>query len=201
VSKKVLVIKSSARGAQSASSQLVDAYIAKLGDVQVLDHNVGANPLPALDGELLSTFGVGSGGLQGEAKVRAQLADSLISQLQSCDELVIGAGMYNFGVPAVLKNWFDHVMQAGRTFRYTEAGTPEGLVKGRKAVVFVATGGVYSQGAYAPYDFCVGHIRAMLGFIGITDVTVIRAEGLALGDAAAKAGMESALAEVASIQV
>ena len=108
--------------------------------------------------------------------------------------------MYNFGVPVQLKTWFDYVLQAGRTFRYTASG-PEGLVKGKRAILLVATGSVYSKGPTATADFMVPHLKQLLAFIGIIDVTVVRAEGLAFGPDAAKAGLEKAAAEIRTLKI
>ncbi|WP_272942831.1 FMN-dependent NADH-azoreductase [Cupriavidus basilensis] len=122
-----------------------------------------------------------------------------LDELQSADTVVLSAGMYNFGVPVQLKTWFDYVLQAGRTFRYTASG-PEGLVKGKRAILLIATGSVYSEGPTAKADFMVPHLKQLLAFIGITDVTVVRAEGLAFGPDAAKAGLEKAAAEIRTLK-
>jgi len=97
------------------------------------------------------------------------------------DVIVIGAPMYNFGIPAVLKSWFDHLSRAGITFKYTAEG-PVGLLTGKKAYIAVTTGGVYSSGDATAYDFVTPYIKTMLGFIGITDVTIVRAEGFAVAE-------------------
>jgi FMN-dependent NADH-azoreductase len=88
--------------------------------------------------------------------------------------------MYNFGIASTLKSWFDHVLRAGVTFRYTEAG-PEGLLAGKRAIVIVTRGGLYSEGPASVMDSQEPHLRTLLGFIGITDVTFVRAEKLAFG--------------------
>jgi FMN-dependent NADH-azoreductase len=108
--------------------------------------------------------------------------------------------MYNFGIPSALKAWIDHVIRAGRTFRYTEAG-PQGLVLGKKVVLFLASGGVYSDGPYKSYDFQEPYLRTMLGFIGLTDVTVVRAQGQALGPDAAAQGVADARAQSAALDL
>ena len=88
--------------------------------------------------------------------------------------------MYNLGIPSQLKAWFDRVLRAGETFRYTEAG-PEGLLKGKRAIALITRGGQYSEGPGTAFDAQEPHLRTLLGFIGITDITVIRAENLAMG--------------------
>ena len=108
------------------------------------------------------------------------LSDELVAELQAADIVVIGAPMYNFGIASTLKAWFDYVLRAGMTFRYTEAG-PEGLVKGKRAIVIESRGGLYSEGPAQAMDSQEPHLRTLLGFIGITDVTFVRAEKLAFG--------------------
>jgi len=108
------------------------------------------------------------------------LSDELIAELNAADMLIIGAPMYNFGMPSTLKAWFDHVLRADITFRYSESG-PEGLIKGKRAVVIVSRGGLYSEGPAQVMDSQEPHLRNLLGFMGITDVSFLRAEKLAFG--------------------
>ena len=124
------------------------------------------------------------------------MTDTLIGELLSADLIVIGAPMYNFGVPTQLRTWIDRVVLAGRTFRYTEKG-PEGLAGGRKVVIASSRGSVYQDEALnTALDHQEAHLRAVFGLIGITDVTVIRAEGVGLGpDSRAKA-IETAEARI-----
>jgi FMN-dependent NADH-azoreductase len=104
--------------------------------------------------------------------------------------------MYNFSIPSTLKAWIDHVARRGRTFRYTEKG-PEGLLKGKKVFVLTARGGVYSNGApAAAFDFQEPYLRAVLAFVGLTDVTFVHFEGLAMGPEAANANRTKALAAI-----
>ncbi len=118
---------------------------------------------------------------ENEVQANAQaLSDELIAELKAADLLVIGAPMYNFGIPSTLKAWFDYVLRAGVTFSYSEAG-PEGLLKGKRAIVVLTRGGLYSEGPAQLMDAQEPHLRTLLGFIGITDVTFIRAEKLAFG--------------------
>ena len=110
---------------------------------QVVLRDIGSNPVPHLDGE---TVAASRGAAQTErSEPRSRLSDALIGELRAADVVVIGAPMYNFGIPSTLKSWFDHVLRAGVTFRYTEAG-PEGLLNGKKAIVIETRAGVYSEG-------------------------------------------------------
>ena len=119
------------------------------------------------------------------------LSDALVAELAAADILVIASPMYNFGMSSTLKAWFDHVLRAGLTFRYTAEG-PEGLMTGKKAVVIESRAGCYSEGPGAALDGQEPHIRTLLGFIGITDVTFVRAEKLAFGPEAADAAIAEA---------
>jgi FMN-dependent NADH-azoreductase len=105
------------------------------------------------------------------------ISDTLIAELLEADDIIIGTPMYNFAVPAVLKAWIDHVVRAGKTFQYGASG-PEGLAKGRKVLVTVASGGVYDKDSgHESYNHEIPYLRLILGFIGITDVTFVHAGG------------------------
>ena len=105
------------------------------------------------------------------------ISDKLIAELLEADEIVIGTPMYNFAVPAVVKAWIDHVVRGGKTFKYLATG-PEGLAKGRKVVVAVASGGSYDKASgMEAYNYEIPYLRHILGFIGITDVTFVQAGG------------------------
>ena len=125
---------------------------------------------------------------------RFSLSEQMIRELEVADFVVIGTPMNNFSVPSTLKAWIDHIVRPGRTFSYSEKG-PEGLLKGKKAVVVVARGGVYSEGPAQQLDFQESYLRALLGFIGITNVHVVRVEGVAMGEEALKNAMASAKAQ------
>lgn len=107
------------------------------------------------------------------------LSDELISELIEADEIILATPMYNFSVPAALKAWVDHVVRAGKTFRYTAAGRPEGLLAGKnkKLLAIVASGGSYVQGPAAALDYQVPYLRFIFDFMGITDVEFVRAGG------------------------
>ena len=108
-----------------------------------------------------------------------KLSDELLDELKDADTIVIGAPMYNFGVPAVLKSWIDHLARAGVSFSYTADG-PVGLIQGKKVYLAIGTGGVYSEGDYKAIDFIEPYLRTSLGFFGLTDVTVFRIEGVSV---------------------
>jgi FMN-dependent NADH-azoreductase len=116
----------------------------------------------------------------GEADKKAiRHSEEQIAEIMNADAIVIGVPMYNFGIPSALKAWVDHLARAGHTFRYGANG-PEGLIKGKKLYLAIATGGIYSEGPMKANDFTAPYLKAVLGFLGITDVTTYRAEGLAI---------------------
>jgi len=119
--------------------------------------------------------------------------DALIAEIQAHDAIVLGVPMYNFGVPVQLKAWIDAIARAGVTFRYTESG-PEGLIKGKTVYVALARGGLYRD---QPHDSQVPYLKTVLGFLGLTDVRFIYAEGLAMGPEAAAKGFAQAEADLA----
>jgi FMN-dependent NADH-azoreductase len=198
--KTILVIESSAGGNESVSRLLVQdaitALLAAYPDSQVIRRDLGREPVPHLAESNLA-------GLRGDAATAEQRAararsDSLIAELRAADILLIGAPMYNFSVPTALRAWFDHVLRAGETFSYSEAG-PKGLLSGRQAIIVETRGGSYSEGPAMAIDFQEPYLRQLLGFIGITDVTFVRAEKLAFGPearSAAIAGAREALARL-----
>jgi FMN-dependent NADH-azoreductase len=200
----ILLIQSSSNLASSVSRDLaasfVKGYTAAHADATVTERDLVTSPIPHLGVDLL-------GGMFGKPETLTEeqagalaLSNALVDEIEAASLIVIGAPMYNFGIPSALKAWIDHVIRAGRTFRYTEAG-PQGLVLGKKVVLFLASGGVYSDGPYKSYDFQEPYLRTMLGFIGLTDVTVVRAQGQALGPDAAAQGVADARAQSAALDL
>jgi FMN-dependent NADH-azoreductase len=187
-----LVITSSALGEASVSSQLVAETVASLRShnpgLRVIGRDLGRNPIPHLDFDSATAL---RGEPVNEAQAAARsLSDGLIAELKAADTLIIGAPMYNFGMPSTLKAWFDHVLRAGITFRYSENG-PEGLLKGKRAMVIESRGGLYSEGPAQQMDSQEPHLRNLLGFMGITDVTFLRAEKLAFGPEAREQAIDA----------
>lgn len=192
---KVLVIRSAATGHASVSNALIDAYLAAHPDVEVTERNLDSDPVPHVTAASLA--GIGRQAPEGSefAATRA-LQDKLIGEVFAADVILLGLPLYNFGMPSTLKAWFDYVARAGTTFRYTAEG-PEGLVKGKRAIVAHARAGAYDDATGFP--FAVPHLRSLLGFIGITDVTVVTAEGLANGPDAAAAAIQAGKTEMAAL--
>ena len=180
---KVLHINSSVRNNGSLSRQLSGEFVAKLAahGASVVERDLAQNPVPHLTEEVMGAFFTPADQRSAQAAAAVRLSDTLVDELLAADVLVLAAPMYNFSVPSTLKAWIDHVARAGRTFQYTATG-PVGLATGKKAVIFTASGGVYSEGPGAAYDYLSTYLRAALGFLGITDIEFVRAQGLAYGD-------------------
>ena len=194
---KVLIVDSAATGDQSVSRKLTGEFAERLqrqAGASIVRRDVGSDPVPHLTA---ATVGAIRGAEPDSDESRAALAlsDRLVAEVKDADVIVIGAPMYNFGMASTLKAWFDHVLRAGVTFRYSAEG-PEGLVTGKRAVVIESRAGLYSEGPASVMDHQEPHIRTLLGFMGIGDVTFIRAEKLAFGPEAASAAIADAIAEI-----
>jgi FMN-dependent NADH-azoreductase len=184
---KVLHIDSSITGDASVSRQLtsaiVDALKARAPEAQVVRRDLGAQPVAHLDGQSLA-------GLADGAEVQ-EFLDS--------DVVVIGAPMYNFTISSQLKAWIDRVSVAGKTFRYTAEGA-EGLAGGRTVIIASSRGGLYeAETPTAAADFQEPYLRLMFGFMGVTDVRFVRAQGVAYGPDARQAAVAAALASVQAL--
>jgi len=200
----VLHLDSSPLGQVSVSRQITAAVAAALAgnSGSVTYRDLAADPIGHLDGTVIAAMRPvpGTAPSQDEA-VKGELAlnETLLDELFAAEAIVIGAPMYNFSVPSQLKTWIDRIAQAGRTFRYGANG-PEGLAGGRKVVVVSSRGGKY---AGTPYESALDHqeayLRAVLGFLGMTDVTVIRAEGVAMGPDAREQAIAAALSESSAL--
>lgn len=190
---KILRIDSSPLGDASVSRQLTASIVAALRqatpDAEVSACDLTVAPPDHLTGELMQVVKFRNlEGLTARQQEELALTDALVDEFLAADVVVIGAPMYNFTVPTQLKAWIDRIAQAGRTFRYTETG-PVGLAGGKKVYIASTRGGVYStNAAMSALDHQEAFLRTVLGFLGVTDVTVIRAEGVGMGpDARAKA--------------
>lgn len=191
----ILVIRSAATGAASVSNKLIDAYLAAHPGAEVVDRNLDSDPVPHVTSASLA--GIGRAAPEGAqfAATRA-LQDALIAEVFAADVILIGLPLYNFGMPSTLKSWFDYIARAGTTFQYTAEG-PEGLVKDTRAIIFHARAGKYDDASGFP--FAIAHTRSLLDFVGVTDVEVVTAEGMAFGPEAAEAAIADATARVAAI--
>jgi FMN-dependent NADH-azoreductase len=198
--KSLLVINSSAAREGSVSRTLVEDAVAHLTETNpfadVVRRDLGENPVPHLTTHSLN--GV-RGTPQTHAEHRArELSDQLIAELREADTIVIGAPMYNFGVTTGLRSWFDYVLRAGETFSYSAAGA-KGLLEGKRVIVVESRGGLYSEGPASAVDFQEPYLRHLLGFIGLTDVTFVRAEKIGYGPEARTASLKQAKLDIAAL--
>ena len=188
----ILQINSSARREASNSTRLAARLVQRLREsdptASVTVRDLNATPHPVLDEAALGALFAPAGERTPEQAARVALDDALIAEIQAADSVVLGVPMYNFGVPAPLKNWIDAISRAGVTFRYTEKG-PEGLLKGKKVYVVLARGGKYRD---TPADTQVAYLKMVLTFLGLTDLYFIYAEGLAMGPDAEHEAIASA---------
>lgn len=194
----VLALTSSALGAQSVSSELVQFAVERLrsGDpaAGIVVRDLGLDYIPHLNADSTAVLRGGEPANAEQARALA-LSNQLVAELKVADTLVIGAPMYNFGISTTLKAWFDYVLRAGVTFRYGETG-PVGLLSGKRAVVALSRGGIYSEGPSQAMDFQEPHLRGLLAFMGIDDVSVVRAERLGFGPEAREQAIAAARAEI-----
>ena len=181
------------------SSQLADAFVAawqkKHADGRVVKRDLTDEPVPHLDAERFSAFLAKPEDRTPAQQAAVAYSDQLIAELREADVIVLGLPMYNFGVPSVLKAYFDHIARAGVTFRYTEKG-PIGLLTGKEVYVLAARGGLY---AGTPKDTQTAYVRNFLGFLGMTDVEFVYAEGLAMGEESKTAALGKAREELAQL--
>jgi len=178
---KILQINSSARVEGANSTRLANTVTARLQakhpGATVTVRDLAVTPHPVLDAAALGALFTPADQRNPEQAARVALDDALIAEVQAHDAIVLGVPMYNFGVPVQLKTWLDAIARAGVTFRYTANG-PEGLIQGKKVYVAFARGGIYRD---TPADSQTPYIQTILGFLGMTDVKYIHAEGLAMG--------------------
>ena len=198
----ILQINSSARADGSHSTRLAGTVVERLraaaADAQavaVAVRDLGQTPHPELNEAALQALFTPAEQRTPEQDARVALDDALIAELQAADVVVLGVPMYNFGVPAALKNWIDAISRAKVTFQYTANG-PEGLLKGKKVYVVLTRGGQYRN---TPSDTQVPYLRTVLSFLGMTDIQFIYAEGLALGADAEQQSLASARQQIEAV--
>lgn len=193
----ILQINASARQGAN-STRVAEAIVARLQsanpDAQTVLRDLARNPHPILDEAALGALFTPVDQRTPEQAARVALDDALIAEVQAADVIVLGVPMYNLGVPVQLKSWIDAIARAGVTFRYTEKG-PEGLLKGKKVYVGLARGGRYRD---TPFDTQVPYLKTVLGFLGMSDVHFVYAEGLNMGGESAQQGFAEADADIAA---
>ena len=194
----ILQINASARREGANSTRVANSVVARLQSehptAKLSLRDLAGNPHPVLDETALGALFTPVEQRTADQAARVALDDGLIDEVQAADVIVLGVPMYNFGVPVQLKNWIDAIARNGVTFRYTANG-PEGQLKDKKVYVALARGGRY-RGTDA--DSQVPYLKTVLGFLGLTDVHFIYAEGLNMGPEAAEKGFAEAEADLAA---
>ncbi|MBN9234599.1 MULTISPECIES: FMN-dependent NADH-azoreductase [Phyllobacteriaceae] len=198
----ILLVTSSPRGAASHSTRVATELATKLQAAlpgsTVTTRDLVANPLPHIEPDYAT-------GIYTPAEARTprqtdlvSVSDVAVDELFAADHIVLATGFINFSISSTLKSWVDHISRSGKTFSYTANG-PKGLVTGKKVYVVLASGGIYSEGPAAVMDFAVPYLKSVLAFNGMTDVEVIRVEGVGMGEDAVKAALANAGKQVDAI--
>lgn len=190
---KVLVLKSSILADYSHTNKMADYFIGQWrknhADDAITVRDLSADPVPVLDNEIVSGMHGSAGGTLTQRQESANaLQTELIDELFAHDVIVFTAPMYNFTIPTQLKTYLDFIATAGKTFRYTEKGA-EGLVTGKRAIVLTARGGFHRD---QTSDLIVPFMTQFLGFIGISDIEFIYAEGVSMGEDFAEKAQQNA---------
>jgi len=159
-------------------AEFVKTWKAKHTDGKVIYRDLSLNPPKPVDTAWIYAAYTPEDSLTPEQKNALALSEELITELKQADEYVIGIAMHNFSVPASLKLWIDQIARRGRTFTYGSAG-PQGLLVNKKATLIVASGGVYDSATpMGAYNFADPYLKAVLGFLGVTDIHVVAAGGV-----------------------
>lgn len=201
MAKKILRIISSPRGEASLSIKLGNAIVEKIkakypGSV-VKERNLAKDIFPHLDEVLINSFFTPTENLSSEQLKAIKHSDEAIAELQEADIIVIDTPMYNFTITSTLKTYLDHIVRRGITFHVTENGI-EGLLKNKKVYLAFSASGIYSEGgAEQSYDFAVPLTKAVLGWIGMKDITVFRVEGLRYPGIQEAAALEKGIESIA----
>jgi len=189
----ILQLNASILSDNGQSSRLANEFVAAARkDGKLIVRDLASDPVPHLDAERFSAFTTAKEKRTAQQEQVVAYSDKLIGELKEADVIVLGLPMYNFGVPSMLKAYFDHVARAGATFNYTATG-PVGLLTGKKVYVFAARGGMY---AGTPRDTQTAYVRDFFAFLGITDIEFVYAEGLAISETSRNAALAKARAEI-----
>ena len=200
---RLLHIDSSILGSHSVSRTLSASVVEKLRRatpaLAVSYRDLAAAPLPHLSGPVVAAAMSGQAPEDAAVSADLSLGSEVMEEFMKADIVVLGVGFYNFGVPSQLKAWVDRVVVAGKTFSYGEKG-PVGLAGGKRVILAIARGGYYGPDApMAAFEHAENYLRKVFGFIGITDVAVVAAEGLAAGAEARQQGLDKAHATIEAL--
>ena len=194
--KALLHLKTSLFADQGVSSQLAADLLSRINPQgrhwTVTSRDFNHDPVPHLDATKLQALSTPAEKRDPRQQAQVAYGDKLIAELQGAELIIIQAPMYNFGIPSMLKAWLDHVARAGVTFRYTAQG-PVGLLTGKQVIVIATSGGKHQAGQT---DHVSPYLRTMLGFLGLTDVDWVYAQGLNMGEEQRAAGLKEARRQI-----
>jgi FMN-dependent NADH-azoreductase len=194
--RQILCLTSSPRRDTSYSNLVAARVLKELRIVHpeaaITIRDLAGNPLPHIDEDFVTATRSVAGARTSRQRALVEQSDILVDELLDADTIVIAAAMINFGIPSALKAWIDYICRPGRTFRYTEHGT-KGLLGGRRVILVLARGGVYSVGPMRADEHDESYLRSVLKSLGITDIETILIEGVALGAEAAERAVDSAI--------
>lgn len=189
-----------ASGSRAVSKAYIDAYVGAHPGTTVIDVDLVANPPPHFGPDHLRGFFTPPDTHEPANAAAVAESEAYIAQVMQADVIVLGTPMHNFGIASTMKSWIDNIVRIGVTFKYTEAGLVVGLVPAaKKLVIVVGSGGVYSEGPYAAFEYAGRYLRDTLGTIGLTDSTILRAEGMTMGPDMAAKGMADGIASATAL--
>ncbi|PQO41005.1 FMN-dependent NADH-azoreductase [Blastopirellula marina] len=200
---KILHIDASILGPHSVSRSLTSAIVSRLVDTnpgaEVTYRDVAADPPPYFSGAIVAAATDPESPVSAETQQAASHLGKILEEVLAADVIVVGAPMYNFGIPAQLKSWLDALAVPGKTFRYTSSGA-EGLLVGKRVIIASSQGGIYAEGTpSAAFEHQESHLHSFLMFVGITDIQVVRADGVKMAEGPAR--VETALKQAAELQL
>lgn len=198
----ILLVTSSPRGAASHSTRIATELAEKLhakdpnGALTVRD--LVAAPLPHIEPDYASGIYTPAEARTARQAGLVAASDAAVDELLAADTIILATGFINFSISSTLKSWIDHISRSGRTFSYADGG-PKGLVTGKKVYIVLASGGIYSEGAAIQMDHAIPYLKSVLAFNGMTDVEVIRIEGVGMGADATSAALDKARRRIDAI--
>jgi FMN-dependent NADH-azoreductase len=203
MSSKLLHLDSSILGDQSVSRTLSAAVVAKLkashAGLQITYRDLANTPVPHLTGLTLAASRGAEVPRNAALDADLNLGNAVLDEFLAADIVVLGLGFYNFGIPSQVKAWVDRIAVAGKTFRYTEKG-PEGLAGGKRVIITIARGGYYGPGTPAhALEHAETYLRGVFHFLGIRDIEVVAAEGMAVGPDVRQASIAQAQAHISAL--
>jgi len=193
MTKTLLRIDTSARRSGSISRELTDAIATRLAPETIITRDL-ADALPQIDETWVGANFTPADQRTDQQRETLALSDTLISELRASDTIIIGVPVYNFGVPTALKAWIDLIARAGETFQYAENG-PQGLLENKKVYIAMASGGVPVG---SPMDYATTYLKQVLNFVGLTDIEIIAADGMAVDPENTMKAANEAVASIAA---